>query len=198
MVDDDRWLEPWLNTVRERAGPAPVLELGCGNGRDTATLAAAGVRVVAVDLSARAIEMARAAVGNAQFHVADIRDPFPLAHAHVVVASLSLHYFTWAETTHIVERVGDVLRDRGLLICRLNSTRDHHYGASGHPRIEDDYYLVNGRTKRFFDRSAVERLFDGWRILALEERTIHRYERPKVVWELAVEAAGAHPHGAEG
>jgi hypothetical protein len=53
MVDDDRWLEPWLNTVRERAGPAPVLELGCGNGRDTATLAAAGVRVVAVDLSAR-------------------------------------------------------------------------------------------------------------------------------------------------
>jgi SAM-dependent methyltransferase len=187
MVDEDRWLEPWLNTVRERSGAAPVLELGCGNGRDTAALVTAGVQVVAVDRSARAIEMARAAVGNAQFHIADIRDPFPLANARVVVASLSLHYFTWAETAHIVVRIKNVLRDRGLLICRLNSTRDHHYGASGYPRIEDDYYLVNGRPKRFFDRRAVERLFEEWRILSLEERMIHRYARPKVVWEAAVE-----------
>ncbi len=191
MVDDDRWLEPWLNTVRERSGAAPVLELGCGHGRDTATLAAAGVQVVAVDRSARAIEMARAAVGSAQFHIADIRDPFPLTHARVVVASLSLHYFTWAETVRIVERIEHVLHDRGLLICRLNSTRDHHYGASGYPRIEDDYYLVNGRPKRFFDRHAVEQLFEEWRTLSLEERTIHRYERPKVVWEAAVETAAA-------
>jgi hypothetical protein len=34
----DPWLQPWLALVRERAGNAPVLELGCGSGRDTATL----------------------------------------------------------------------------------------------------------------------------------------------------------------
>ncbi len=42
---------------------------------------------------------------------------------------------------------------------------------------------------RFFDQSDVVRLFAGWRTLLLDERTIDRYERPKVVWEVAVETA---------
>ena len=71
----------------------------------------------------------------------------------------------------------------------MNSTRDRHYGANGRPRIEENYYLVKGRPKRFFDQSDVVRLFTGWRTLLLEERTIDRYERPKVVWEVAVETA---------
>jgi len=191
VIDRDRWLEPWLDVVRQRTGTMPVLELGCGSGRDTATLAAAGVRVVGLDESTAAIERARSAVPGAEFHVGDIRDPFPVARARVVIASLSLHYFAWAETADIVERIRVVLNGEGLLICRLNSVRDHHYGASGHPRIEHNYYLVKGRPKRFFDESDVVRLFAGWRTRLLQERTIDRYGRPKVVWEVEVETPPA-------
>jgi SAM-dependent methyltransferase len=187
VTETDRWLEPWLETIRERSGRTPLLELGCGNGRDSAVLAAAGVRVVGLDRSKVAIDLARGAVPGAEFHVADIRDAFPLERARVVIASLSLHYFEWNETVEIVERIRTVLADDGLLICRLNSTRDDNYGASGYPRIEDHFYDVRGRPKRFFDEADVIRLFAGWKPVLREERTIERYERPKVVWEVAVE-----------
>src|SRR5882672_4104809 len=51
----DNWLDRWLPVAVARAGGAPVLEVGCGHGDDTAALAAAGLRVVAFDLSAAAV-----------------------------------------------------------------------------------------------------------------------------------------------
>ena len=184
----DPWLARWLPLVAERAMGLPVLELGCGGGRDSAVLAAAGHRVVGVDLSAEAVERARQRVPSAEFHCQDIRAPFPVERAGVVVASLSLHYFPWPETETLVERIGRLLDPAGVLLCRLNSTNDHHFGASGHPRIEDDYYLVDGEPKRFFGRAAVDRLFSsGWRMLSAEERTIDRYDLPKAAWEVVLE-----------
>jgi hypothetical protein len=88
----------------------------------------------------------------------------------------------------LVERIRCTLEPAGVLLCRLNSTNDHHFGASGHPRIDDGYYMVDGAPKRFFDRAAVDRLFgDGWRRLGVEEHTIDRYDLPKSVWEIVLQ-----------
>lgn len=189
-ADADPWLERWLPLLAERGGGAPVLELGCGAGRDSAVLAAAGLAVLGLDTSTPAIRRARARVPGGRFLRHDLRTPLPVSKGGVgaVVASLSLHYFPWRETEAVVARMRRALRPGGVLLCRLNSTRDHHYGASGHPRIGASYYRVNGERKRFFDRAAVRRLFArGWRVLSLEERVIQRYEKPKVVWEAVLE-----------
>jgi hypothetical protein len=75
-----------------------------------------------------------------------------------------------------------------VLLCRLNSTNDFHYGASGHPQIAENYYSVNGEPKRFFDRETVIALFSsGWQILAVEEKIISKYLHPKSVWEIVLE-----------
>jgi SAM-dependent methyltransferase len=192
----DPWLERWLPLLAERAVDRRVLELGCGQGRDTQILAEAGFHVAAIDLSATAIAQVQAAVSvsGSTFYIQDIRAPFPPAAngVGVIVASLSLHYFSWTETLMLAARIRQTLAPRGVLLCRLNSTRDHHFGASGHPEMEPHFFLVDGTPKRFFDRASVVSLFaSGWRVLALDEVTIDRYGKPKVVWEAVLEKTTA-------
>jgi SAM-dependent methyltransferase len=186
----DPWLERWLPLVRERAAERPVLEIGCGHGDDTATLVRAGLSVIAFDLSAAAVGVARARVPAATIECRDIRSPFPTA-AHdlgAVVASLSLHYFPWAETVAIVQRVRERLRPGGVLLCRLNSTEDRHFGATGHAEIEPGLFDVNGEPKRFFDEAAVAALFaDGWHRLSLQHFVTRKYVRSKALWEAVLE-----------
>jgi SAM-dependent methyltransferase len=189
-MDSDPWLEPLLPLVRARMGSGSVLELGCGRGVDTSMLAKAGCHVVGIDLSASAIAKAKARVPTCEFHCQDIRADFPSSGAGVgvVVASLSLHYFTRDETLVLVQRIRAALSPDGVMLCRLNSINDYHYGASGHPEIETNYYLVNGEPKRFFSKAAVMELFaSGWRILKIEEKIIHRYDHPKSIWEVVLE-----------
>jgi SAM-dependent methyltransferase len=192
MYNLDPWLDRWLPLIAHHATGDPILELGCGAGRDSATLVAAGHEVIGLDRSPSAVNQARNTVPAGQFFCQDMRDPWPVrGPSGVIVASLSLHYFPWAETVGLVERIGQQLRPGGLLLCRLNSTKDVHYGAVGHPLIEENYYQVKGEAKRFFDQAAVGRLFvTGWQVISLGEHTIHRYERPKVVWEVILECVG--------
>lgn len=187
---NDPWLERWLPLIRDSAGAGPVLEIGCGHGDDTATLAAQGLRVIAFDLSRVSVAAARLRVPSAQIECRDIRDPFPeqAKDLGVVLVSLSLHYFPWAQTLAIAQRVRDVLRPGGVLLCRLNSTEDCHFGAGQGMRIEENFFEVDGQSKRFFDESAVRRLFaTGWREHALEYRTTRKYLRRKALWEVVLE-----------
>jgi len=67
--------------------------LGCGEGEDTRTLVREVPRVVALDISADALALARTRAPAAEFHRQDLREPFPIpdGSAGVVEASLSLH-----------------------------------------------------------------------------------------------------------
>lgn len=189
-MNHDAWLERWLPLLQERAKGGIILELGCGEGRDTEVLVRAGHRVIALDLSPDRLAEAGTRAPSAEFHCQDLRAPFPLGGhpASAVIASLSLHYFSWPETLGIVSQIREALVPGGVLLCRLNSTRDDHYGATGHPRISEHYYLVHGTPKRFFDREDTCRLFQqGWSFQSLEEHAIHRYDAPKTVWEAVLE-----------
>jgi SAM-dependent methyltransferase len=189
----DLWLERWLPLIVERAAGTPVLELGCGSGRDSVILSRVGLTVTGIDRSPEALAEARARVPSGTFYEGDIRDALPdITGLGAIVASLVLHYFTWEETAALAGRLFRCLRQGGVLLVRVNSTEDHHYGASGHPEIATNYYRVDGEPKRFFDREAMLRLFDGaWNFLHLEQRVIQRYERPKVIWEAVLERPNA-------
>lgn len=189
-MTSDPWLERWLPLIIDRSSSTPILEIGCGRGDDTATLSAAGLQIFAFDRSEASLAEARLRAPQAHIESGDIRDAFPALETSpaIMVASLCLHYFPWDETLSIVARIRQMLRPGGILFCRLNSTEDHNYGASGHPRIEPDYYLVDGESKRFFDEPSIRHLFaEGWRYLSLEHYTTQKYPLPKAVWEIVVE-----------
>ncbi len=193
-MSPDPWLVRWLPLVVERAAGAVVLELGCGIGDDTATLVSSGLDVIALDHSRQALAVARTRASAARYVCQDVRAPLPVeaGDAGAVVASLSLHYFSWVDTVALVQRVREVLRTGGVLLCRLNSTEDHHFGASGHPPIEECFYSVKGEPKRFFDKMAIDRLFAaGWTERGVEKMVSKKYLLPKVLWEVVLEKDGS-------
>jgi len=181
----DPWLDKWLALIREKSANGLVLELGCGNGLDTADLLAAGCKVIASDLSMENLAECTASSSHAILLQMDNGKPLTFVeHSFsVIVASLSLHYFPWTVTMQIASELKRCLKTDGILLVRLNSMNDVNYGAGSGLEIEPDFYQVRSSTKRFFDETAVRNFLGGWEIQFLEENIIDRYEKPKSVWE---------------
>ena len=119
------------------APKARVLDIGCGQGllasllRECATLerqglwpghwpaAPAGARVTGIELMARDVQRARAALGDtAEFVCGDMRStPFP--EADVVVILDVLHYITVPEQNEVLARVRAALPLGGRLLLRI-------------------------------------------------------------------------------
>lgn len=189
-------MERWLPLLRQAAGGGAVLELGCDTGGDTAWLLDQGFDVVAGDIALDALRQCARAAPAARLLQFDLRQPLPLVDDAfgVVVASLCLHYFDWATTQRAVAEIHRCLRPGGLLLARLNSTRDVQHGAGQGEEVEPRYYRLNatyGEYKRFFDDADVTRLFTpGWEFLSCEERANDRYARPKIAWEVILRRQG--------
>ena len=182
----DDWLERWLPFLDPKG---EILELGCGSGRDTKYLTDRGFTVTATDVKEEALAACARAVPGVTCLRVDVEQPLPFADESypVIVASLCLHYFSWQQTVAVISEVRRCLEQNGRLFARFNSTNDVHFGAVGFKEIESNFYSVRGKSKRFFDREALCELFSkGWKIENLEEMTIARYDKPKVVWEVVV------------
>jgi hypothetical protein len=78
----------------------------------------------------------------------------------------------------------------GHLLCRVNSVRDTNHGAGQGRRIEKNYFEVQGRLKRFFNSDCLEELFRDWSIENMNETTLYRNGKEKILWELAVRKRG--------
>ncbi len=183
----DLWLERQLALL---APGCEVLELGCSSGRDTEYLIGQGFSVTATDVSEEALKMCTRAVPAAHCLRVDVKQPLPFVDESypVIVASLCLHYFSWQQTLRILSEIKRCLKPDGWLLARFNSTNDVHFGAVGFREIEPNFYLVRGKSKHFFDRKALCELFShGWKTRSIEEMTIARYEKPKVVWEVVAQ-----------
>ncbi len=190
-MNQDPWLDPWLPVMHKLAADGEILELGCGHGLDTALLLSRGFRVIATDESISQLVRCAANAPGAALLRHDLREPLPFAEGQfpVIIASLCLHYFPWQQTIDIVDEIHRCIAGGGLLLCRLNSTKDVHFGATDNPVIdwinEGAFYQVRDRQKRFFTNKSVLSLFaSGWQMVSLTEPTIDRYTKNKTVWEV--------------
>lgn len=121
-----------LERISRLGGRQRILELGCGPGRDSRALAAAGHTVRAVDHSRVAIERARSAEGNPptlRFESQDAlqavrRSPsasFDVVYAHGLYMMLSDR-----EMEELLTGIRRVLRRGGLHLFAVRSVTDPH------------------------------------------------------------------------
>lgn len=175
----------WLDAIDLPSGAA-ALDLGCGAGADTLALLRRGMRVTAADLSQSAVCLLRERLSSSLVcaDCFDMRQGLPYADQSfdAVVADLSLHYFSWADTAAIIADIHRILRSGGRLIARVHSLRNLPPNADATlERIEERYYRVDGIPRRYFTPEDIRSLLAGWQLPFLCEAAIRRYGIPKQV-----------------
>jgi len=103
-------------TVIERLGAGTVLDVGCGQGFESARFLHDGRRVVGADYSAEAVELAREKYGDAGLDVAQM---------NALALGFAEGSFDWACSSHLIEHFDDpeghvaelarVMRDDGTV-----------------------------------------------------------------------------------
>lgn len=184
----DLWLDKY-ESILHASKDIPIIDLGCGLGNDTLYLYERQYKVISCDYSEEALKKLELFIDNPITKLFDMKDglPFESESVKVVIADLSLHYFSWAETKKIVNEIKRVLKENGFLLLRVNSVKDTNYGAGKGIIIEKNYYNIDGHLKRFFDREQLEKLFIDWKIKYSKEYEMNRYINSKILWEMAVQ-----------
>jgi len=181
--------DDWLvkhSRILELSRDTAIIDLGCGEGGDSLFLTEQGFRVIACDGSEEALRRVRKhipSIVTKQLNLTD-RLPFSADSAKVMIADLSLHYFSWPETINIIKEIERVLEAGGHLLCRVNSVQDVEFGAGQGTELEPNYYEHNGHRKRFFDEGQLNDLFRDWNIVYMRETIMNRYRAPKRLWEI--------------
>jgi ubiquinone/menaquinone biosynthesis C-methylase UbiE len=183
----DDWLDKYHDFL-DKSKDIPIIDLGCGFGNDTLYLTERGYQVISCDYSIEALNRLKFFIEKPNIRQFNMVDglPFDDNTVSVLIADLSIHYFSWENTKKIINEISRVLMYEGYFICRVNSTKDSNHGAGQGDEIEENFINFNGKLKRFFDRKQLLLLFDGWKIINICEYELNRTKKPKIVWEIAI------------
>lgn len=138
-----------------------LLELGCGQGRDTSFFASHDLDVSAIDSSLVAIEtlkqkMAKegASIKLKQF---DARQGIPFDNKYFDAVYSHMFYnirFTDEELKFLFEESSRVLKNKGLLYFSVRSDKDILYNKG--KKIDYNIYEINGFQIRFFTKEQIK------------------------------------------
>jgi len=165
-----------LETFR-KAEAKEILELGCGQGRDTWLFAREGFKVIALDYSDSGICQMRERAEklcldpNVRCVVQDVRAGIPLPDASVdgVYSHMFFTMELWdKEVSFILEECRRVLRPGGLNIFSVRNDHDPHFQKGVH-RGEDMWQSPAGFVVHFFSKEKIERMAEGYDVVRLIE-----------------------------
>ena len=165
-----------LTTLKEM-GVKDVLELGCGQGRDSCLFASEGLNVTALDYSETGICQMKAKVSDlclsprVRCIVRDARSGIPLPDASVD-AVYSHMFFTMElreeEIQFILDECRRVLRPGGINLYSVRNDHDPHYKKGVH-KGEDMWQSPAGFVVHFFSEEKVRRLARGYEVVHIKE-----------------------------
>ncbi len=116
-------------------GTQRILDLGCGVGRNSIYLGKEGFNVVGLDTSRSALKKTKARsrierTPNVTVLRASMTQlPFIKQTFHAVVSVSVIHHALKKDIQKTILEIHTVLKDNGIFIANLLSTKDHRYGS---------------------------------------------------------------------
>lgn len=176
-----------------------VLDLGCGQGRDTWYFAKNGLSVTALDYSEAGIcQMAdtikrEGLEGAVTAKVHDARKPMPFPDASFD-AVYSHMFFTMElseeEMSMVLQECRRVLRPGGINIYSVRNDHDPHYGKFIQ-RGKDMWQNPNGFVVHFLSEERIRALSGGYELLWIREFEEPSQQLVKKLYEVALRKPGA-------
>ena len=172
-------LETAKRLARSKGRPLSVLDVGCGYGRDTIYLSKGlGFGVLGIDVSPKAVELARenaakAQARDAEFEVADFRDLSGQFDA-VLVSNL-YHLLDPQGRRDLAVHASRLLAPGGRLFLNAISVRDGEHFGVGTPVPGEENTWVDGKYVHLSAGAELRRDFSALRVAELFE---HEYEEP--------------------
>lgn len=155
-------------------GAKTILELGCGQGRDSLFFASKGFKVKALDYSRFAIEQlskrAKQTGLPIEASVYDTTKPLPFndnefdaVYSHMLFSMK----FSREQLKFIFKEIRRILRNDGFHFFSVRNYNDKFYGKG--IKIDDETYNINGFQIRFFTIQEIENLSEGFKIFEIKE-----------------------------
>lgn len=138
-----------------------ILDLGCGRGRHSLTLAQRGYQVKGIDLSTEAIKTAEAKakeleLDNVEFEVRDMRNPLPQTFDAIVNLFTTFGYFKKDdENALVLDSVVKMLENKGLFV--LDYLNAEKVKQSYVPEEEGEFQGINYQIKRYIKNGAIHK-----------------------------------------
>lgn len=176
----------------KREGVRSVLELGCGQGRDTLLFAKEGFQVTGLDYSEAGLLGLRRAADDADVsdrivtrHF-DVRKPLPFPDESFDACYSHMLICMELSTTELKSLLGDirrVLKPGGVTLYSVRNTFDKQFGTGTH-KSEDMYEIGGGFVVHFFSEEKVRELAAGYEIV--EVRRMQEGDLPKELFGVAL------------
>jgi SAM-dependent methyltransferase len=145
-----------------------LLDLACGNGRDSAFFESKGLEVTGIEGSEVGVKLCKERTKvNVLFH--DLEKPLSLQpnSFDVVYSHLGLHYFDDERTKQLFNEIKNILKPNGYLCFRVKSTKDPYYKQF--KQIAENMYDKNGHIMHLFSEDYLREVLAELNIIKLEE-----------------------------
>ena len=182
QTESDYWRNKWKDRkqkpannfakraykIIERKNFKNVLDLGCGDGRDSIFFVKKGLKVTAVDFSESGIRKLKF-IDTKNIHCIkkDIRKiNFKSNSFYIIYAHLSLHYFDDKTTIDIFRKLYKTLKSGGYIFIKCKPIDDLLFGKG--EKVDDNMFR-KGHTRHFFTKEYMQEKLKNFEIIRIRK-----------------------------
>ncbi|MER5353609.1 class I SAM-dependent methyltransferase [Kitasatospora sp. NPDC002551] len=143
-----------------------VVDLGCGDGRNLAALAAAGFNALGVDIAPTGLAHARRIIERRSFLLRADATTLPLIDSSVDAVTCFDVFGQIQDPTDLVAEARRIVTPGGLFVTNAFTTTDGTYGEG--EEIGKHTFAYKDTLFRYYEEDDIRALFTDWTILELD------------------------------